>query len=288
MDAKNFVLSYYKNSADDFHIHKVEKTVEAQKPHTHEYFQIYYIIKGTLIHYVENESSRLSHGDMFIIPPKTIHHISPEADTVFYSFSFMPDFIGEKSKTNRLAFNFLEDLQKEQNRRIQPKVSVNSENVFYIESILEHVLKEFEEKPIGHDETVRAYCIILLTVLARNYFETQNAFPSDCFENNRQFVLHCIEYIENNFTQDLSLEETARLSAMSKSSFCTLFSELTGHSFHRYLNLCRIKKSTEYIRQGYKISSIYGLCGYNDFSTFYRNFKSIMGLSPNEYKKSRK
>ena len=45
---------------------------------------------------------------------------------------------------------------------------------------------------------------------------------------------------------------------------------------------------TELIKKGYKITAIYGLCGYNDFSTFYRNFKKIMGVSPDIYKKSQK
>ena len=93
MDIKNFVLSYYKNSAENFHIHKVEKTTEAQKPHTHEYFQIYFISKGALEHHVEGESAYLNQGDMFIIPPGTVHYILPKPNTVFYSFSVMEDFL---------------------------------------------------------------------------------------------------------------------------------------------------------------------------------------------------
>ena len=103
----------------------------------------------------------------------------------------------------------------------------------------------------------------------------------------KQFVLHCIDYIEKNYTDDLSLEEILEHSGVSRGNFCALFSELTGHTFNSYLNLCRIKKATEYINRGYKITSIYGLCGYNDFSTFFRNFKKVMGISPKEYQKKK-
>lgn len=288
MDIKNFVLSYYKNSADDFHIQKVEKAVEAQKPHTHAYFQIYYIAKGSLMHFVENESSLLSHGDMFIVPPETVHFIKPDKDTIFYSLSFMPEFLGESSMSNRLVINFLRSFKNDKYTGIRPKISVGSKDIFYIETIMEHILNEFNEKPIGFDETIRAYAVVLITVLARGYFEESNASLPTYFENNRLFVLHCVEYIENNFTDNITLEEMSKRSAMSKANFCSLFYELTGYSFNRYLNLCRIKKATEYINQGYKITAVYGLCGYNDFSTFYRNFKKIMGISPNEYKASKK
>ncbi len=287
MDIKNFVLSYYKNSAQDFHIQKVEKVVDAQKPHTHDYFQIYYIAKGSLTHYLGNSSSHLSHGDMFIIPPNTTHHIIPYPDTVFYSFSFMSDFLGEQTKANRLALNFLRIIQSSDEKKIRAKISLNSENILYIESIMEHILDEFEEKPHGYDETIRAYSIILITMLERAYLDTVEHELPNYFESNKQYVLHCIEYIQNNFADDLSLEEMSKRSTLSKSSFCTIFYNLTGKSFNNYLNMCRIKKATEYIKKGYKITAVYGLCGYNDFSTFYRNFKKIMGVSPKEYKKER-
>ena len=279
MDKKNFVLSYYKNSAENFHIHMVSNSVEAKKPHTHDFFQIYYIMKGALLHYVENESSRLVQGDMFIIPPGAIHYIKPDADAVFYSFSFMPDFFDETAISNRIVSDFLKSIKPD-----KPKISISSKEFMQAESIMEQILKEFNEKPLGYIETIRSYATILITLLARNYLKTDKAALKPRFENKRQFVIHCINYIEHNFTDDISLEEIAKQSAMSKVGFCSLFSELTGHSFNKFLNICRIKKAIEYINKGYKISAVYGLCGYNDFSTFYRNFKKITGVSPKEYK----
>ncbi len=282
MDIKNFVLSYYNNAAENFHIQKVENTYEAKKPHTHEYFQIYYIAKGSLTHFIEDKVSTLRQSDMFIIPPGTVHYISPEPNTVFYSFSFMPAFLCEAKQSGKIVSFFLQDLLA--GKDILPKVSIGSEDIFYIESIMERILEEFECKGFGFDEIIHSYAVLLVAVLARNYFE-KNTLP-EYFESNKQFVLHCIEYIKNNYTDRITLDEISKRSTMSKSSFCAMFHKLTGHSFNSYLNLCRIKKSTEYIKVGYKISAVAGLCGYNDFSTFYRNFKKITGKSPEEYKKS--
>ncbi len=285
MNIKNFVLSYYKNASDGMHIHRLEQVTEAVKPHTHIYFQIYYVFRGNLTHYVGDISSHLSRGDMFIVPPGITHYIAMEADTVFYSFSFMPDIFGMANDNNRLALNFLHALESGDYESIRPKITVPGEEILYVENIMERLLKEFTLKPMGYGEVMRSYAILLITMFARIYIQ---ALPDMApgFENNRQSILHCIQFVNNNFGEKLSLEEIARYSAMSKSSFCKLFLEMTGHPFHQYVNLCRIRQATEYIGKGYQITGIYGLCGYNDFSTFYRNFKKIMGVSPKEYAKN--
>lgn len=284
MNIKNFVLPYYENSTENFHIQKLDKVTEAQNPHTHEYFQIYFISKGTLEHYIENESAHLNQGDMFIIPPGITHYISPSPNTVFYSLSFTEDLLGEQVANNKLSKNFLRLLQSKEIKHIKPKISINTNDIFYIESIMAQILKEFETKPFAYTDTVQIYTLLLVTMLAREYFSKTPHDVTYHFENNKQFILHCVDYIENNFTDKITLDEISKKSAMSKSNFCALFLKITGHSFNDYLNMCRIKASISYIKKGYKITAIYGLCGYNDFSTFNRNFNKIMGMSPRKYK----
>lgn len=284
MNVKNFVLSYYKNSTENFHIQKLDRFTEAQNPHTHDYFQIYFISHGALVHHVENESAHLNQGDMFIIPPGVTHYISPAPGTLFYAISFMEDFFLEQAENTKLAKNFLRILRTKEIEYIKPKVTLHTDEIFYIESILAHTLKEFQEKPFAYYDIMQVSTLLLVTILAREYFSETVHNITDHFENNKQFILHCVEYIKNNFANKITLNEISKESAMSKSTFCALFLEITGHSFNEYLNLCRIKAATAYIKKGYKITALYGLCGYNDFSTFNRNFNKIMGMSPRAYK----
>lgn len=283
MDIHNFVLSYYQNSADGLHIQRIHTSTDASKPHTHDYFQIYYIARGRLTHYVENASSVLSRGDMFIIPPGSLHYIAPGPDADFYTFSFQPDIFGETNHCNRLVNHFLSTLTA--NREIQPKITLPSEELLPTEGIMEQMLKNFTAKPLGYGEALRAYGVLLLTQFARLYYESMPLTLSPGPENNRQAILHCVQYIKDNFAENITLSDITRMCSMSKSCFCDLFRQVTGTSFRKYLSQCRIEKAIHYIRQGYKITAIYGLCGYNDFSTFYRNFKEVTGLSPESYRR---
>lgn len=284
MNAKNFVLSYYQNSTEYFHIQKVENAREARNPHTHEYFQIYYVLKGGLTHHLENQSSHLVHGDTFIIPPSRTHYVSPDNGAVFYSFSFTPEFVNEQNKSSRLARNFLNMLQSDAHQPLPPKISLSADQVFQVESVFNQLLKEFTEKPLGYNETVCSYTVILLTTLARNYFEKEHAKASGYFEDDRRFVMHCVDYVEENFTDKLLLCEICKRFGVSKSNFCALFKKITGYSFNVFVNRRRIKQATSLINGGYKMDAIAGLCGYDDFSTFYRNFKKITGVSPKDFK----
>lgn len=280
MDIKRFILSFYQGTDDGMHIQRLTGSAEAEKPHSHEYFQIYYIARGKLTHITETDASLLCQGDAFIIPPNKVHYIQNSADATFYSFSFYEDMVLSPDRSP-LAASFLQRLKSADS--IRAKMTVPGESVFFFENIMQEMEREFRKKQIGAGETLRGCAAVLITHLARIYYDTM---PEELTVSDaRQMVLLCIEYIRENYTADLKLSEIAARSAMCKSNFCKLFTEITGMTFHQYVQQCRIHKATEYIRRGVKISAVYGLCGYNDLSTFYRNFRSVMGISPSEYRR---
>ena len=275
MDVKKFALSYYKNALDDFHIQRVEKPIEARKTHSHEYYQIYFVERGLVSHYIENTCTDMVAGDVFVIPPSVMHRIEVGSATAFYSVSFTLESI-----TDSFLIGFLQSLY------VRPKISLPSDTAIAVETAVKELWREFNERKIGCREIIKAYLSVILAHIARISFEIDAFLPST--EDSRQFIMHCVDYIDNNFEENITLDSMVKLSAMSKSAFCKSFSDVTGYSFNRYLNLCRIRKAASYIKDGYKITAVCGLCGYNDFSTFYRNFKSVMGTSPELYRKSLK
>lgn len=288
MYARKFMLSYYRDAAEGLHVQRIHSSVEAQKPHTHAYFQIYYVAQGELEHHLDNSSAVLSRGDMFIIPPSVMHRIRIRGDVQFYTFSFMPEIFGEPGACSAMAIHFLRELEQRAATDIRPAVSTSLEDTLHIENLFKQMLSVFKTKEPGSNALLRAYGNLLVTLLAKNYYESipDNFFPA--LKNNKQAVLRGISYIEQNYADPLSLESVARYCAMSRSSFSALFSKVAGKTFQRYLNDCRIQHACDYIRRGYLITGIYGLCGYRDFSTFYRNFKKITGQSPEQFKQSLK
>lgn len=281
MEIRNFVLSFYPNTADGVHIQRVEHPREAREFHSHQYYQIYYIARGSLTHYVQDNACHLSRGDMFLIPPGVTHRIEDHEDIAFYSLSFTPQVLDQISRMAGFAADFLRN-----NTHIRPGVTVPREDVLQVESIMERIYGEFEARQVAGSEIIKLYIGLLLSLFARICLSHADALPLPGQDDKNRFLLYCVDYIEHNYHQDLTLDRIVRQAAVSRSEFCKGFRALTGHSFHQYLNLCRIRGAAQKIQKGEKISAVGQLCGYRDHATFYRNFVKIMGVSPAGYKKT--
>lgn len=285
MDVKKFVLSYYESATKDFHITEIENPTEALKPHSHSYFQVYCIVQGSLSHHIEDSEAMLSKSDVFIVPPDVPHYIKSRDGTVkFYSMSFMPDYFSGIRESNKLIADFLQYLKSATKNNILPKLTIPNDDVLFVETMFKRIMAEFYEKKRGSEEIIKECASVLISLFARIYFEQKDESVTTAM--NKQAVVHCIEYIKNHFDENVKLSEMARRATMSKTCFCDIFSSITGMSFKKYLNACRIAKATRLIISGEKITTVAGLCGYEYFSTFYRNFKSITGMSPDDYRKN--
>jgi AraC-like DNA-binding protein len=280
---RHFSINYYKNASQGMHVQKISNSVLAQEEHSHEYFQIYYVAHGTITHVTKKGESRLTKGDTFIIPPNQIHKICNLNGSVFYTFSFTGESIEQALVPHSFVKQFLTDISK---NVAKAKISLSDDEILFVEQIMEKLYQEFNLKQAGFLEVMRSYATAILTMLARRSY--QNVPSSQFASDVRTSILYCIDYVKKNFSLELSLDEMTKLTAMSKTDFCRHFRSISGVTFNRFLHLTRINNAVNFIKSGYKLSLVGNLCGYNDFSTFYRNFKKIIGCSPIQYRQSTK
>ena len=108
----------------------------------------------------------------------------------------------------------------------------------------------------------------------------------DKIESYSESIERCVEFIDQNFMQQITLSDLTKKFAMSKSTFTLLFSQITGIPFKHYLNRKRISQAQALVRLDNSLSfqEISKMVGYDDFSTFFRNFVKIAGVSPSQYK----
>lgn len=96
------------------------------------------------------------------------------------------------------------------------------------------------------------------------------------------------EYITENFTEDICLNDVAQHSHASMFHVCKLFKSTTGITFTEYLCRQRIEAAKERLLDlHWRISEVACQVGFQSLTHFNRVFKRIVGHSPTAYRTSR-
>ena len=95
-----------------------------------------------------------------------------------------------------------------------------------------------------------------------------------------------LEYINNNFADsELSVSKVADLFGFSSKYLSSLFVKNMDVKFTEYLSRLRIEQAVEILKQEHpSVGELAARCGYTDPFYFSKVFKSIVGVSPSQYK----
>ncbi len=99
-------------------------------------------------------------------------------------------------------------------------------------------------------------------------------------------VASTVAYLQAHYTNpELNVGRLAQEAFVSREYLSRIFKEYTMQSVHSYLNNLRIQHARNAIAKG---SSILDACmesGFNTYSSFYKAFRAIYGVTPADYKK---
>ncbi len=94
-----------------------------------------------------------------------------------------------------------------------------------------------------------------------------------------------IIYIENNYTEAITLDSMAKTADLNPRYFCRFFKKLTNRSPIEYLNYYRIECACSQLKEReLTITEIAHNCGFNDSSYFIKVFHNIKGITPRQYR----
>jgi len=100
-------------------------------------------------------------------------------------------------------------------------------------------------------------------------------------------IKHAKDYIKENFSKAITLEDVAREIHVSPQYLSKLFKEETGENFIEYLTGIRIRNAKSLLEaDDLSVKEICYSIGYSDPNYFSRIFKKIVGITPTEYKES--
>lgn len=261
--------------------------------HSHEYFQICYMLRGTCLHTVNGKHAALIKGDLFSIPPNYEHHIQllPGKEAAIVHIDFMPYLLnhalqGLTDIESFVNFAFIEPFVA-LNDRLLPKLNLTFSGQQGVEALIDEMMKELEQQREGYTLIIKSNLQKLLVFAGREY----EAFLERHEENNRlqenkKYFMNALDYINKHYREEIKLQEAAAQATMSPSYFSTMFKVIQGKSFVEYVNELRLKEAMKLLLQSQNsIEDILIQIGYNHRTHFYRHFKKATGLTPAEFRK---
>jgi len=241
------------------------------RAHSHEYYHLFYFLSGETDFIVDGTRHKTEKGLCFIVPPNTIHEIQKvTGDTVTcYEIKF--------SVYDQISIDYL-------NR----SGYVFHGNDFLAELILFIVDNGLSRVP-EYIDTTESFLYTLITYLTREYYEANSKTRNSQLIDTTGFsdvTVSIIIYIEENYTNQISLEMIAKSIGYNKNYICSVFKKDTDISIIDYLNFVRIRQAAVYFSYSdIDVSLVCARVGFANVSHFNRTFKKFIGISPTTYKK---
>lgn len=255
--------------------------------HSHNYFEINYIYKGSCNFYFEKDYKKLNEGELCIIAPNSIHDIELTDDEsivitiLIRKSTFDTTFFSLLSQKNLLSYFFRNILygNKESNYLL-----------FSMESStkLKNIIKELTLDSFRNDTYSNNCCISYINLLFSHILRNYNKIIQlHDYNINCDFSL-VLNHIQQNY-KTLTLSKLSETFHYSVPHLSTLIKKNTGLSYSDLIKKLKMSDALDYLKNtNLSISEISKITGYNSTDHFSRVFKSCYNTSPQNYRKLKK
>lgn len=241
--------------------------------HVHDGYEIYLFLEGDSKFVIEENTYDLEPGDIIIIRKNQLHRVyhcsNKQYNRIVINLS--PEFFeGECARYEEQFTN----PEKYPGNKIDAK-TVRTSGIY--DAIMR--IKKYSDNFKNKDSLIVKCIIIELLHLMDN----TKLFSESAVKNTQ--LMQIIEYINKNYTTDISLSDIEKKFFISKYHLCHIFPGATGLTVYQYITKKRLAYARELIKTGMTISDSAEKAGFNNYSSFYRAYTSEYNATPQADKK---
>ena len=258
--------------------------------HRHEFIEIVYIISGRAKHIIGDNEYSVKKGDVSVINANEAHAFIADTDCneefLAYDLMFTPEFLDSSCLSSDdfslLANSFLFYSIFPDEIGFKQRFNLIQGNNREIGSIFEKIYNEYKSSKTGYVNLIRLYIAEIIIMLLRKIESSEKNTLTD---SQKHIVGAVIDYVENNYSMKIKIDEIASKMFFSKNYLSKIFKKETGSSIHEFLTEIRIKEVSRLLTStNDTISDIALSCGFTDMKSFYSIFKKYTGQTPKQYR----
>jgi AraC-like DNA-binding protein len=277
-------LNIFRQQAAPISIGTASDTQFQMELHAHPYYEIYYFHQGKCNYLIGEQIYVLSPGDLILMHGLTLHsaNVDPEIEYKRTIIHFDPTYVANMIQ-QPLSLNVLKPFQELRNHRFQ----LQGDEKQQMEAALITLEQLFiQQDAISFHRFHALFLDLIFTIYGycQKPLEAKPEFPS----SKEHHVQSIITFIEENFQEDVHLEEMEQSIHLSKYYLVKIFKEVTGITIFTYLYQRRINQAKILFLME-KQKSVTDICyevGFKHPAHFSRIFKHLVGFTPEKYRKA--
>ena len=262
---------------------------DSQKPrksnlfriHQHAELELGFIMEGEGIYYLENEQFPVQKGDLFLIRTNEQHCIPTIYSTELTSYNIHIE--------SYFLWSICSEFIDRKLLHILVNVNLPIQHHFRGRDMYIDTLRSLMEDPDRNRFQIRCTVMELLVSILKEITVPEEIATKNMLSPRLGDVQKAICFIHDHLASEVTLEEIAHAANMSRASLSLNFKMVTGIAPYEYLIIRRIEYALNLLREtNLSIMEISENCGFNNLANFNRVFKKMNGMTPREYRKSRK
>jgi len=240
------------------------------KLHTHEYYHMTHVHKGTLIYNIEGEVYHVQPGTTVFVPPG-VSHAQESVEKGLAVYNEIKFVISDSTLANMLV-------------GVPVFIPSSAETT----GLIERIVTESVRLTLTSQACIHSYLNALLHIWARGY-SSQDEEGSDSIFDTSGFSLltkSVIKHLEENYSGNVSIRNLADELGYNKYYLCNAFKKDTGVTIFDCLALIRVRHAAELISYSeMSVENVGSRVGFANISHFIRVFKQIVGIPPGQFRR---
>ena len=248
--------------------------------HHHDFYEVYFLLGGKVSYWVEGRIIHMTPGDLLFINPMELHRPLPDPEEPVcerFVLWINREYL-ERLSTQQLSLTGCFDTTRpDHSHLVRPSAGDRA----VLTARLGELVREFYSKDVGSDISARGAFLQLIVQL--NRLAKKGVAHKEDAQQLSPLVQNALGYIGENLAQPMTLESIAAQFFVSKYYLSHAFSREVGVSVYRYIMLRRLLMARQMLTEGESAGQVCRSCGFTDYTSFYRAFKSEYGTSPREF-----
>ena len=246
----------------DFYMHR-----ESGVANWHENTEFLYCIQGKGTVSCDTTDIEMKEGNTVIINARQLHTVSSQSQVKYHCLIIDNSFF----KDNGIDIDILSFTQSICDKKAG----------ILMETISSLFNKEKTDLSIAE---IRLAVLDFIVYICKNYSQKSKS-ESKKKSKSYNAVLNAVEYINDNFSQKLTLDFLSSMAGFSRYHFARIFKENTGFTVIEHINAIRCENAGLLLRETQKtISEISFECGFDSPSYFAKAFSKLFGVVPSQYR----